>query len=488
MVSEVSNGAGEALVSGKNVPDRVTFSRNSPLSGLPPSGFSRGAASGIDWEAWRKRFRRIESVAGRPQDVEWGVAEDGREFVFQTRPVTTLDENDLRLLREFDRYEVENWKAGKTLVRNELAEVFDAPDESETGFLRDLYRNPSVAAAYARWGVKYRPDDFLVLIGGRLFVDPEAERACFDGSLAQGRLRRAWERFRNAWRLGAVGAEIGYGGSAKLDALERDLFSVLEKALSMRADPSPRTRDEVLSALYRPVFEANFLAASHRASPAREDVAKDSAGEAYLPEDASRWAAVFAAVGTAGIVGNSLAFSDETPFSSPLCAPDRFRRGSRNVPVSSRLDFFREAGRAVSAMVSEMLRGERVGKSCEPLSRCPERLAFPRLEIRSSGALGWAELSEGSASGSFVASPDAIPADSDGPFVLFVEKLEPSLAESLDPRVVAVVSRRGGRLSHFAIVARERSLPAFQSSDVRVSEYEGKTVRVDGSGIRVIEG
>ncbi|MFZ3232694.1 MAG: PEP-utilizing enzyme [Patescibacteria group bacterium] len=68
----------------------------------------------------------------------------------------------------------------------------------------------------------------------------------------------------------------------------------------------------------------------------------------------------------------------------------------------------------------------------------------------------------------------------------FVERLVPSLAETLPPNVVAVVSRTGGRLSHFAIVARERGLPTFVSPSLRPSEFEGKTVGVSDSGIEIL--
>lgn len=76
------------------------------------------------------------------------------------------------------------------------------------------------------------------------------------------------------------------------------------------------------------------------------------------------------------------------------------------------------------------------------------------------------------------------PFDSEsGPKVFFVDSLDPALANSLPKSTVAVVSARGGRLSHFAIVARERGLPVFVSPGLPVSKFKGKEVKVSEEGI-----
>ena len=62
MVAEVSFGAGEALVSGKNLPDRVTVSRRADVTGLSAKIPKKSPAKNVDWQFWRDSFRRIESV------------------------------------------------------------------------------------------------------------------------------------------------------------------------------------------------------------------------------------------------------------------------------------------------------------------------------------------------------------------------------------------------------------------------------------------
>lgn len=173
MVAEYSKGPGESLVSGKNVPKRVRFSRRAPVS---------SRVGGIDWGFWQKTFLRAESAFGVPQDIEWGIGEDGVPVVLQSRPITTLAPGELRTIRELDRFETERSEPGKirTFVRNELREAFSSPTEAELGFLRTLYAHPAVVGAYARWGIRYVPADFLAVADGFLYVDETAERRCFD--------------------------------------------------------------------------------------------------------------------------------------------------------------------------------------------------------------------------------------------------------------------------------------------------------------------
>ncbi len=69
------------------------------------------------------------------------------------------------------------------------------------------------------------------------------------------------------------------------------------------------------------------------------------------------------------------------------------------------------------------------------------------------------------------------------PLVFFVESLDPSLAVSLPESTVAVISAQGGRLSHFAIVARERGLPVFVAPGFNASKFQDGWVRVSDEGV-----
>lgn len=338
MVAEVSQGAGETLVSGKNLPDRVSFSRNFPV----PRSSSK--ALGVDWETWRKTFGRIESVFGRPQDVEWGIARDGKPVVLQSRPVTTLRGADIRLLRDFDRFEIERPfdVSGYRLVRNELCEPFDQPTEAELSFLRRLYRHPSVVKAYSNWGITYHPGDFLVSVGDKLFIDEAQERRCFEGSRSASAWSRFWTKTKNSWRLGSVGAEVAYGGRRRLERLESEMISALETAADLLESDGGRNgnahsgegarpnEDELLTRLYGPVFESNFLAASYRAFSKGKP---SSPGVPYVPASRERWAAALSRLKAFPLKGNSLAFSDVSPFFTPLAEKGRFESVRKDADV-----------------------------------------------------------------------------------------------------------------------------------------------------------
>lgn len=155
----------------------------------------------MDWNGWRNRFRRIESVFGTPQDVEWGISENGEPFVFQSRPITTLDPGDLKLMVEFDRYETERADSSVLLVRNELSETFDEPSAAELEFLSALYRSEAVVSAYARWGVAYEPRNFVSCVAGKTFIDPALERACFEALEFTNPFVRFWMKTNNLWKL-----------------------------------------------------------------------------------------------------------------------------------------------------------------------------------------------------------------------------------------------------------------------------------------------
>lgn len=191
------------------------------------------------------------------------MAENGEGVVLQSRPVTTLSASEIRLLREFDRFEAERPfdSSVRRYVRNELSEVFDEPSDEEFAFLLRLYRSEAVVSAYARWGISYSPRDFLVRVGRKLFVDPVAEKECFAPSGSSG-FSRAWVGLRNLWRLGAVGSELAYGGKSKLKDLESRMLESLENGVSLLESGSSDRAEELVDLLYSPVFETNFLASS----------------------------------------------------------------------------------------------------------------------------------------------------------------------------------------------------------------------------------
>lgn len=261
------------------------------------------------------------------------------------------------------------------------------------------------------------------------------------------------------------------------------MFEALDAAVSALESKKKPDREEFLNLVYPPVFEANFLASSISKYVKKNPVGFHSE---YVPKNPEPWQALFERVAKAKPVGNSLSFRDVSKFSTPLADADRFADpSSEGAAAWLVLDFLREAGRTVSVICSDLFRPS--SKISESAGRCPAEIRFPQISVEPASSLGWSELSEGSASGKFVTLSDLDSGDS-SPVVAFVERLVPSLAETLPNNVVAVVSRTGGRLSHFAIVARERGLPTFVSPSLRPSEFEGKTVAVSNAGIDILVG
>lgn len=340
MVAEVSEGPGELLVSGKNVPKKFAFSRNSRIE--------PAVRDGIDFEFWRKIFRRVESTFFTPQDIEWGVSKTGKPFVFQTRPITTLGSGEREFIKTLDRFEVERGSKGPfELVRNELCEPFDRPTAHELAFLRALYSHESVVSVYRKWGIRYFPKDFLLLVGGRLFIDARKERECFDFSGVPG-FFGWWGRQRNSWNLGLAASRLRLRGEEVLSQLEARMFNSLEcfvrevEGLSEGVDllegagVGGRTDgffssdgrfvpwvSELLSERYAAVFETNFLASSWTSSQKRFSFGSKTqilknANVPYVPKNPQGWNKLFERVKARGPLGNSLAFSDVSAFATPL--------------------------------------------------------------------------------------------------------------------------------------------------------------------------
>jgi phosphohistidine swiveling domain-containing protein len=93
MMAEYCAGLGEALVSGRANPGRVTMSREHPRWSLetpPDERFEdeRLLLTDARFEELRHLGRVIESAFGAPQDIEWSIDRAGRMWILQARPIT----------------------------------------------------------------------------------------------------------------------------------------------------------------------------------------------------------------------------------------------------------------------------------------------------------------------------------------------------------------------------------------------------------------
>jgi pyruvate,water dikinase len=89
MVVEAARGLGEAVVSGEVTPDNYTLSRDGVVKKSRVVGAER-VLSDADCAALAGLGRRLADLHGGPQDIEWAFDADGRLFLLQSRPVTTI--------------------------------------------------------------------------------------------------------------------------------------------------------------------------------------------------------------------------------------------------------------------------------------------------------------------------------------------------------------------------------------------------------------
>jgi pyruvate, water dikinase len=89
MVVEAARGLGEAVVSGEVTPDNYTLSRDGVVKKSRVVGAER-VLTDAECAALARMGRRLADLHGGPQDIEWAFDADGRLFLLQSRPVTTI--------------------------------------------------------------------------------------------------------------------------------------------------------------------------------------------------------------------------------------------------------------------------------------------------------------------------------------------------------------------------------------------------------------
>jgi pyruvate, water dikinase len=89
MVVEAARGLGEAVVSGEVTPDHYTLSRDGVVKRSRVVGTER-VLSDEECAALATMGRQLAELHGSPQDIEWAFDADGRLFLLQSRPITTI--------------------------------------------------------------------------------------------------------------------------------------------------------------------------------------------------------------------------------------------------------------------------------------------------------------------------------------------------------------------------------------------------------------
>jgi rifampicin phosphotransferase len=192
---ELVEGTADKLVSGAIAPVLCRFGRVSlqPIgNGAPPTDLTPLVAIG----------QQLESLFGRPQDIEWAHVGD-LFYIVQSRDITRLEygtELESAIQNEWSR--VLDCAAGAppdeiVFEQNELSEVLPRPTNLSLSLMESLWASGgSVDLACRKLGLVYRVEEdspaYLVTIFGRLYVNKSQEiaRAPKLNSVAMWRMNR----------------------------------------------------------------------------------------------------------------------------------------------------------------------------------------------------------------------------------------------------------------------------------------------------------
>lgn len=427
--------------------------------------------------------QKLEQQFGRPQDIEW-VVHNERVHVVQSRDVTTLTEARLKALHHID--DLLHKEGGFFYEQSSITESVSQPTPLMFSFLKWLYRaGGPVEQAYRDLGLRYTATEQFVLLGNQLFIDKQAEtRSLFPamGHLLRGQKEPGVERFRGLFTT--------------VRNIQR--FKTIEPDI---AKENPSVMQEFLSSTDRPsnIADALRLFGTWYPYVFRINVLATLAAGKVLPPPAGSFCFEFDPADINGsLVGNSLSLDDRSNF---IAAALRVTDGDSPVQAWSK---YREFGRWVTVkLVSELraaIEASQYGEDAwwMTLDECLESGAdaevlstrraaqeqwaaydFPRVvssfPIEETG--GTIGISDGMAEG--VLTQPALLSAGNERQILLVDTLSPDLVKYL-PQVKGVVSRTGGVLSHFAIMAREHQVPVVVTQQP-MNELLGEQVVVDGT-------
>ncbi len=275
MLLEAAWGLGEAVVSGKVQPDVLVLDHHtgqvldatiaeksatfdaatgtlSPLMGeqrLAP------VLSAVDVAALAEVGRRIETIHGAPQDIEWAL-HAGSVYILQSRPITTLAaaaaqeavllETRTRLLAALD--------SGRgPWIEHNLGETAPRPTPLTWHVLR---RFMSGSGGYGKLmrevgflpGPVVEADGFLELIAGRIYLDVTRGPEMFGAGFP---FRYDLERLRTDPSAASGPPTLSAGSAAALWRANRLVQTVERRLQALAADLEQRLEQEII-----PAFDA----------------------------------------------------------------------------------------------------------------------------------------------------------------------------------------------------------------------------------------
>jgi rifampicin phosphotransferase len=507
LVAEAVAGVPDALVSGAATAAHVVMTRRGRLVG--------GSSVDVRTLLSFGRRRRLAALArdaaaalGEPQDVEFAFDDQDRLWMLQSRAITAAAAGDA---------------AGPVLGAGPLAEMFPDPlHPLEVDLWIDPLRD-AVVGALAAVGVHSRRrvarSPVVTVVSGRAAVDLELfglsqRRAWLDAlSPARGlrRLLAAWRTGRLEHALPVLTADLLDHADAELCGVgpleastDRELLELLNRA---SAELVALHGHEVLAGMLlaadptRPSLAGVALAAAERG------LAEGLTGEELCCRYPVTLALVPPAIGSSprlGQVAGPGRRGPGAPAVAELGDREALRLRCRWVQelgaraaeeLGHRLEtagLLDDAGSVRDLRLAELrdaVRGAPAPLSVEP----PELMAAPlpasfRLTSRSepvavSGRRRRRQEGLGASAGRVVGTVVQDPGQTDqvADPVLVVGALDPRLALAL-PELVGLVSETGSALSHLAILARERRVPAVAAvADARARFPPGARVLLDGA-------
>lgn len=159
MIIEYHAGIGEEIVSGKIKPQRIALYWHQKATNELP-----------DFQNALHGFQTLESFFKHPQDIEWCI-KNNEWYFLQTRPITNFTKKQYEECIYLDKILPKRFFF---FSKTGISEVAPRPTPLTLSILKTLYaENGSVDKVYKKYGIHYRPDNFLKIIGNELYTDQE---------------------------------------------------------------------------------------------------------------------------------------------------------------------------------------------------------------------------------------------------------------------------------------------------------------------------
>lgn len=482
MVLEYHRGEGEDVVGGRVKPLKRGFYWHQPDRNLDLPNFA---------EAF-ENFKKIERLFHSPQDIEWCIR-NGTWYLLQARPITTLATDQYHEFLFLDDALPKNKKF--FLEKTEISEIAPRPTPVTWNLLERIYaQDGPIQRVYARYGVRYRAQNFLKLIGDELYVDREIEIKTLLPSysyLSKNDFKPHFASF--------VGIFQTIRNIIALNRISLSRSETLASSIRQKLAQSDRKEEKFEEALraflhnYELIFEVNLLA-QKAVKKLELAIKKEPVSVAYvlsLPvEDLN------IEFDDSDFVGNCLEISDASAFVrfQPLPSskkeflswydslPDwKKKYVSPIIDAAQRLNKLREWGRYLTVKnVSRLRRAAKdegrkqaeVGKKFSQYQFPPRLMSSPQFFVDK--PIG---VSRGKAQGKLV---DVKQIGEGQIGILYTKILSPDLTKYFG-NIKGIVSESGGLLSHLAIMAREKGIPVVVNFDLAHAEIKlGDIVEIDG--------